>query len=133
MKGRFIVDCDDQSERVVIACSGDLDLSTSEAMTLAVKRLDPRIRWIIFDFHYVTFADSAGLAPVATAIKLFGIDRVTIEEPTKIVQRILQFTHLTHTRKCLTRGRPSPLGAIAIPSWPLRHYRDRHTCLFSQG
>jgi anti-anti-sigma regulatory factor len=87
--GSFIVDCDCDSATAIIACIGELDLSTAEAMTLAVHQLDPRTRSIIFDFRYVTFADAAGLGPIESAIELFGIGSVSIQEPSRMVEWIL--------------------------------------------
>ncbi|HEU5007327.1 MAG TPA: STAS domain-containing protein [Jatrophihabitantaceae bacterium] len=81
---------------VVLALSGEMDLSTVSALHEAVQdAISRKPRTLAFDLAGLTFMDSSGIAALLSAIG--AVDTVQVRNPSGIVRRVIELSGLAQT------------------------------------
>ena len=79
-----------------LAVAGELDLSTNDRLSGALRRLDPPFRSVL-DLTEVRFADSSGLQPVVEAARRHqATSSLTIDGLSEPVRRIFDLLHVAY-------------------------------------
>jgi anti-sigma B factor antagonist len=87
------VTIDRNSGQAVVALSGELDISTVDALAVALKPLmAEKPECVCFDLDGLRFMDSSG---IAVLIRTAGQASVSVIRPTAIVRKVLEMTGLT--------------------------------------
>jgi len=88
-----LVISEDGSGRTVLALSGEIDLSSVEALSDRIdSRLKPTDR-VVFDLSKVDFMDTSGIALLVSTVN--SVADAEIRDPSRQVRRVLEASGLT--------------------------------------
>jgi anti-anti-sigma factor len=91
-----LIESIDADGAVVLALSGELDLSTVGALHTAVQDVISRKpSALVFDLGGLTFMDSSGIAALLSAVG--SVDSVQVRNPSDIVRRVIELSGLAPT------------------------------------
>jgi anti-anti-sigma factor len=86
----------DADGAVVLALSGELDLSTVGPLNAAVQdAVERKPDALIFDLAGLTFMDSSGIAALLRAVG--SVNTVQVRNPSGIVRRVIELSGLAQT------------------------------------
>ena len=81
---------------IVLALSGELDLSTVGPLNAAVRdAIERKPEALIFDLAGLKFMDSSGIAALLAAVG--AVSSVQVRNPSGIVQRVIELSGLAQT------------------------------------
>ncbi|MDQ1422425.1 MAG: hypothetical protein QOJ52_4387 [Acidimicrobiaceae bacterium] len=97
----FRVTVERSDDRVVLACSGELDLATAQELTTAVTAvLQDRPGSILIAFHDDTFVDSSGLRALLEAVEDCRDAAIRVNvRPGATLQRLLDLVQIDVPRE----------------------------------
>lgn len=92
--GEFSARVVDDSGQIVVAVSGEIDLSTGEELWQAIQEATTRSRRLVIDLRETTFIDSSGLAVLVRAHQHLGQIReaVVLRAPNPSARKVLDIS-----------------------------------------